>query len=132
MNSAASTTPPEALRCFGELLYKFRLHINMSQTQLANAAGLHKSYWSGVENSRLPPPRSKTIHRLALALNLDDESVALLADTAETEIARKVRVRTILPKHVQMPIEQMVCKAGDITPSRASQILASICEEIKM
>jgi transcriptional regulator with XRE-family HTH domain len=56
---------------FGALVSERRRDRKLSQRRLAAAVDVNHTYISKLENDRLPPPATKTVLRLAAALECD-------------------------------------------------------------
>lgn len=85
---------------FGELLFALRTQCRVSQTEVAQRAGISKGYLSGVENCRLRPPVLDTVRRLANALRLDASARAQLERLAQYDRRSPVVIPPTVPDHV--------------------------------
>ncbi len=73
-----------------------RAGCGLTQQQVADRTGVSVSYVSKVENDRLhfgDYPSEKFIHKLAEALNADEDELLLLADKVPSAIREKIRQR---------------------------------------
>ena len=62
---------------FGDLLKRFRLRANLSQSALADRAGVDKSYVSKIENGDRKSPSRSLVIQLATILDLSTEEADL-------------------------------------------------------
>jgi transcriptional regulator with XRE-family HTH domain len=69
----------------GEILYNRRLLLEMSQEQVSERSGLHRTYISDIERGRRNPSL-KTIVRIAAAMNMSVSDLMRLAE-GETAVA---------------------------------------------
>jgi len=81
---------------FGERVRQLRKERNLTQRQLATELQVSDTYISKVENENLhfgDYPSEKFIHKLADALDGDEDELLLLADKVPAEIRKRVRQR---------------------------------------
>lgn len=69
----------------GEILYNRRLLLEMSQEQVSERSGLHRTYVSDIERGRRNPSL-KTIVRIAAAMNMSVSDLMRMAE-GETVVA---------------------------------------------
>ncbi len=81
---------------FGERVRMLRAQLSMTQQVLADCTGVSVSYISKVENGKLhfgDYPSEKFIHKLAAALNADEDELLLLADKVPALLRISIRKR---------------------------------------
>ena len=81
---------------FGKRVRHLRKARNLTQRELAVRLGVSFTYISKVENEKLhfgDFPSEKFIHKLADALNADEDELLLLADKVPEVIRRRVKER---------------------------------------
>ena len=81
---------------FGERVRQLRTQRRLTQRDLAKRIGVSDTYISKVENENLhfgDYPSEKFIHKLADALDAEEEELLLLADKVPAEIRKRVRQR---------------------------------------
>ncbi len=81
---------------FGPRVRELRAHHGLTQKQLADLLGVSMSYICKVETERLhfgDYPSAKFIHKLADALDADEDELLLLADKVPTAIQKRIRQR---------------------------------------
>ena len=81
---------------FGQRLRELRTQRQLTQRDLAAKIGVSDTYISKVENGNLhfgDFPSEKFIHKLADALDADEEELLLLADKVPAKIRKRVRQR---------------------------------------
>lgn len=82
---AAMNSDPEVNLNFGAELYRLRAVVRMTQTEVANAAGIARGYYSLIENSRKPPPPLEKVRRIAEAMQLSADDLRRLWGIAAIE-----------------------------------------------
>jgi len=101
---------------FSASLYSHRVNASKTQAEIAAAAGISCSYYSGIENGkRLPPPR-RTSARLARAVGLSGRDAEALVALAVVQRGSD-RKDEDLPPDVRMLICDLRVHAFSI-PSR--------------
>lgn len=115
---------------FGAELYRLRHVRSLTQTQVANNAGLNRGYYSQLENSRAPPPPAKTLLKIALALDLANGEKQLLFGLAEAERVRPGYREGELPQQTQTLVILRGRERLDVSEDKAQRITAILNEEI--
>lgn len=81
---------------FGPRVKELRTAHGLTQRQLADRLGVSMSYICKVETERLhfgDYPSAKFIHKLATALDADEDELLLLADKVPAAIQKRIRQR---------------------------------------
>ena len=73
-------------KSFGERLRELRLERCINQRDLAARVGIDFTYLSKIENNRMAPPATKTILKIARALDVHSDELLLLADKVPGDI----------------------------------------------
>lgn len=76
---------------FGAELYRLRIALGLSQTEVSEAAGITRGYYSLIENSRKPPPPLGKVRRIAEALRLSPDDFRYFWGLAAIERSRAAR-----------------------------------------
>ena len=80
---------------FASLLVTSRKKSGLTQTQVAESAGLTPSYLSFIENRKKPPPSDEVCRRLAAALGLDPEVLLERAHLQRAPKELRARVQSL-------------------------------------
>lgn len=103
----------------GNTLRQRRLELGLSLGQLADAAGLHKSFLSRLESGVVRQPSTDSLQRLAAALDLPDTTVfGLLDDRARDQLPPLqpyLRATYDLPDAVIADITAYLSRYGDLS-----------------
>lgn len=81
---------------FGERVRQLRFQRNLTQQKLAEMLGVSLSYVNKVENERLSSgdyPSEAFVHKLADALEADEDELLLLSDRVPAVIRQRVKER---------------------------------------
>lgn len=81
---------------FGERVRELRLNIGLTQQELADRLRVSVSYISKVENEKLhfgDYPSEKFVHKLADALDADEDELLVLTDRVPKQIRKRIRER---------------------------------------
>lgn len=81
---------------FGERVRQLRIHRNLTQQKLADLLGVSLSYVNKVENERLTAgdyPSEAFVHKLADALEADEDELLLLSDRVPEVVRKRIRQR---------------------------------------
>lgn len=81
---------------FGDRVKELRLQLGLTQQKLAERLDVSLSYLSKVENERLNAgdyPSEKFVHRLAEALEADEDELLLLTDRVPAQIRKRIQER---------------------------------------
>lgn len=81
---------------FGSRVRELRTQHGLTQKQLAERLGVSMSYICKVETERLhfgDYPSAKFIHKLADAMNADEDELLLLADKVPAALQKRIRQR---------------------------------------
>lgn len=117
---------------FGQELYRLRVKNAMLQAQIAERAGLTSPYYSGVENSKRPPPPIPTVIRLARALNVTEiEEIHLLSLATQERLLRVNLDRQTLV-HVANEIEKIAAALDPVNGELIRRKLRHILREETM
>jgi transcriptional regulator with XRE-family HTH domain len=88
---------------FGDRMRQLRTRRNILQSELADGMGVSVSYISKVENEKLhfgDYPSGKFIHKLASALEADEDELLLLADKVPASILKRIQKRPELFRQI--------------------------------
>lgn len=81
---------------FGDRIRELRENSDLTQNELAECLGVSTSYVNKCERGRLhfgDYPSAKFIHRLAEALQADEDELLLLADKVPAAIRKRIQPR---------------------------------------
>lgn len=81
---------------FGVRVRQLRIHRNLTQQKLADLLGVSLSYVNKVENERLTAgnyPSEAFVHKLADALEANEDELLLLSDRVPAAIRQRVKER---------------------------------------
>lgn len=90
---------------FGKTVKQLRLGLGLTQQEIAEQTNVSVSYVSKVENEKLhfgDYPSEKFIHRLAEALNADEDHLLLLANKVPAAMLMRIRQRPTLFRRIAM------------------------------
>jgi len=79
---------------FGERIRQLRTQRNLTQQKLADLLGVSLSYVNKVENERLSTgdyPSEAFVHKLADALEADEDELLLLSDRVPVAVRQRIR-----------------------------------------
>lgn len=71
---------------FGQYLKEKRKEKGLSQRKLASLVGVNFSYISKIESDTLPPPSDECLKKIAIALDLDNKEVTIIARRIPEEV----------------------------------------------
>lgn len=81
---------------FGERVRQLRFQRNLTQQKLADSLGVSLSYVNKVENGRLNAgdyPSEAFVHKLADALEADEDELLMLTDRVPESVRKRIRQR---------------------------------------
>ena len=103
---------------FGEKVRLLRVQSGKTQQELAESLGVSVSYISKVENGKLhfgDYPSEKFIHKLADALESDEDELLLLADKVPASIRKRIQERPgFFQKLAKMDTKKLDALEGSI------------------
>lgn len=93
------------MRPFGEVIRASRRLLGLSLNDVAERLGCKKGYLSGIENSRVPPPKSWLVIALAKLLKFDQTDLLLRAhiQKAPLEVRGELAKRCFPVDKVEAP-----------------------------
>jgi len=105
---------------FGSELYRIRVKLGLSQSQVADEAGIARGYYSQLENSRRNAPPLQTVLRIAQALNVDEADLIQLCANASIE-RQSLGMKPIDDTKFRMPRVYVVSNGRAIAVSTEKQ-----------